>query len=566
MRMIRRRLFPLSAHRVRSVLGAAILLAVGAPGLMAAAATPGGAATPAAAGLPAQATTTTTSTTTTTTTVPTSTTTTQPSGTASGAPVPPSTYWLAGSDGAVYAFGEAPYAGSEAGHQLNRPVVGMAGVPGQKGYWLVASDGGIFAFGTAGFFGSTGAERLNKPIVGMAATPDGRGYWLVAADGGIFTFGDAGFFGSTGAERLNQPIVGMAPTPDGRGYYLVAADGGIFTFGDAVFRGSTGAIHLNQPIVGMALTPDGAGYWLAASDGGIFNFGDATFQGSHGGSPVPAPVVGISAPTTGTGQGYWMAAANGAVYAYGAAVFHGAPTGKVSAPVVAVATGSSLDPYTSGTTGYDISWPQCPGQSNDIPTAPAAVSVVGVNGGAAFNHNNCLSAEAAWGRQGGLTLYMNINSPFVNDPTQGATGPAGTCAPTDSNCMAYNYGYNDAEDAWSYATGLGVASPMWWLDVEGPAGSGNPLWSSDTTANDQVVAGALAALTSLGAQPGIYSTVTQWDEIAGSSYAPDVPAWRAGAGDITGAQSLCTTSSFTSGQTWLVQYGSPNPVDNDYAC
>ncbi len=546
--MILRDLFPSSVSslaRLMVALGAAALLTAGAA-------------------VPAQAQTTTT--TTSTTTLPT-TTTTQPSGTGSGAPVPPSTYWLAGADGSVYSFGEAPFAGSEAGHSLAKPVVGMAGVPGQKGYWLVASDGGIFAFGTARFFGSTGAERLNQPIVGMAATPDGQGYWLVASDGGIFTFGDAGFFGSTGAERLNQPIVGMAPTPDGRGYYLVASDGGIFTFGDAVFRGSTGAIHLNQPIVGMALTPDGAGYWLAAADGGVFNFGDATFQGSHGGSPVPAPVVGISAPTTGAGQGYWMVAANGAVFSYGSAVFHGAQTNKVSAPVVTVATTLSLDPYTSGTTGYDISWPQCPDQSNDIPSAPAAVSVVGVNGGAAFNHNDCLPAEAAWGRQGGLTLYMNINSPFVNDttPSHGATGPAGTCAPTDSNCMAYNYGYNAAEDAWSYAAGQGVVSPMWWLDVEGPAGSGNPLWSSDTAANDQVVAGALAALTGLGAEPGIYSTITQWDEIAGSTYAPDVPAWRAGAGDITGAQNLCT-ASFTSGETWLVQYGSPNPVDNDYAC
>ena len=546
--MIRRYLFPLSAHRLRWALCAAALLSVGAAGLSAG---PAPAAAATAAATPAQATTTTT----------------QPPGTASGAPVPPSTYWLAGADGAVYSFGEAPFAGSEAGHTLAKPVVGMAGVPGQKGYWLVASDGGIFAFGTARFFGSTGAERLNKPIVGMAATPDGQGYWLVASDGGIFTFGDAAFLGSTGAERLNQPIVGMAPTADGQGYYLVASDGGIFTFGDAVFQGSTGAIHLNQPIVGMALTPDGAGYWLAAADGGIFNFGDATFQGSHGGSPVPAPVVGISVPTTGTsaGQGYWMVAANGAVYAYGSAVFHGAQTNKVSAQVVTVAATLSLDPYTSGTTGYDISWPQCPDQSNDIPSASAAVSVVGVNGGAAFNHNDCLPAEAAWGRGGGLTLYMNINSPFVNDPTQGATGPAGTCAPADSNCMAYNYGYNAAQDAWAYAAGQGVASPMWWLDVEGPAGSGNPLWSSNTAANDQVVAGALAALTGLGAEPGIYSTITQWDEIAGSSYAPDVPVWRAGAGSIGGAQNLCT-ASFTSGETWLVQYGSPNPVDNDYAC
>ena len=120
------------------------------------------------------------------------------------------------------------------------------------GYWLVGSDGGIFSFGDAQFYGSTGAIHLNQPIVGMAATPDGKGYWLVASDGGIFSFGDAQFYGSTGAIHLNQPIVGMAATPDGKGYWLVASDGGIFSFGDAQFYGSTGAIHLNSPIVGMA--------------------------------------------------------------------------------------------------------------------------------------------------------------------------------------------------------------------------------------------------------------------------------------------------------------------------
>ena len=35
-----------------------------------------------------------------------------------------------------------------------------------KGYWLVGSDGGVFSFGDASYYGSTGAMTLNKPIVG----------------------------------------------------------------------------------------------------------------------------------------------------------------------------------------------------------------------------------------------------------------------------------------------------------------------------------------------------------------------------------------------------------------
>jgi hypothetical protein len=129
----------------------------------------------------------------------------------------------------------------------------MAATPDGLGYWLTASDGGVFAFGDAVFAGSAGSIPLTKPIVGMAATPDGLGYWLVASDGGVFSYGSARFFGSTGAIRLNRPIVGVASTPDGLGYWLVASDGGIFAFGDAPFRGSTGGIVLNRPIVGIAV-------------------------------------------------------------------------------------------------------------------------------------------------------------------------------------------------------------------------------------------------------------------------------------------------------------------------
>ncbi len=173
----------------------------------------------------------------------------------------------------------------------------MAATPDGRGYWLVGSDGGIFTYGDAGYYGSTGASHLNQPVVGMAATPDGRGYWLVGSDGGIFTFGDAGYYGSTGSLHLNQPVMGMAATPDGGGYWLVGSDGGIFTFGDAGYHGSTGALHLNEPVIGMAATPDGGGYWLVASDGGIFTFGNATFEGSGGYGSIGIIVTPSSAYT-----------------------------------------------------------------------------------------------------------------------------------------------------------------------------------------------------------------------------------------------------------------------------
>src|SRR5579884_273030 len=415
------------------------------------------------------------------------------------APAPPSTYWMAGRDGSVYSFGNAPSAGSEAGKTLTRPIVGMAGVPNKAGYWLVASDGGIFSFGNASFYGSTGAIKLNRPIVGMAATPDGAGYWLVASDGGIFTFGDAGFFGSTGALKLAEPIVAMMPTPNGLGYWLVASDGGVFTFGDAGFFGSTGAIKLAEPIVGAAATPDGLGYWLVASDGGIFSFGDARFFGSLGATKLNAPIIGMATPAD--GGGYWLAAADGGIFNFGDAGFKGSLGGtSTKAPIVAVATATSLDPYQPGATGYDISWPQCGGS---YPQAPFGVAVVGVNDGKMFTQNPCLSSEATWGEQAVLTLYINTNSPTADASSQAMSGPAGNCAATDANCQSYNYGYNAAKASYQYAQQAGAVSPMWWLDVE----TANN-WSTDTAANDQVIAGAVAALQAAGVQPGVYSTPT----------------------------------------------------------
>jgi ribosomal protein L24E len=244
-------------------------------------------------------------------------------------------YWLAGAEGAVYAFGAAEELG-RVGAAVRQPIAGMAATPSGEGYWLVGADGGLFGFGDARFLGSTGNKALNRPVVGMAATPTGSGYWFVAADGGIFTFGDAGFYGSTGALRLNRPVVGMAATPSGRGYWFVAADGGVFTFGDAAFYGSTGSIRLNKPIVGMAPTPTGAGYWLIASDGGVFTFGDAGFYGSTGSMRLNAPIVGLS-PTP-SGAGYWFVASDGGVFTFGDAAFAGSVGGTALArPVTAMA-------------------------------------------------------------------------------------------------------------------------------------------------------------------------------------------------------------------------------------
>ncbi|HZQ27551.1 MAG TPA: polysaccharide deacetylase family protein, partial [Acidimicrobiales bacterium] len=209
--------------------------------------------------------------------------------------------WVAASDGGVFAFGDAVFAGSLGGRLLNQAVVGMAATPSGRGYWLVAADGGVFAFGDAVFAGSLGGRLLNQVVVGMAATPSGRGYWLVAADGGVFAFGDAVFHGS-GAGKVTAGVVSLVVAPDGQGYWLVSSDGAVLARGGAPAVGSLRDLALSRPVVAGAASPTGQGLWLVGGDGGIFALGDAAFTGARPWT-TPGTVAVAVLPTAG---GYWV--------------------------------------------------------------------------------------------------------------------------------------------------------------------------------------------------------------------------------------------------------------------
>ena len=474
-------------------------------------------------------------------------------------------YWLLTDNGGIMSFGGTQLFGSAT--NLGAPVVGMAPSADGLGYWIVAANGQVAAQGDAPALGSIPWVTADNPIVAVAATPDGKGYWLASARGGVLTYGDAQFYGSLGGVPLNRPIVGMSASPDGRGYRLVASDGGIFTFGDAAFHGSTGAMRLNQPIVGMAATPDNGGYWLVAADGGVFTFGDAPFDGSAGAIHLDSPVVGMS--RTPDGGGYWLSAADGGVFTYGNAPFRGSVGGiQLLHAVIAMASGpgsgsgvgisanEGLGPYPSGSVGYDISWPQC---GNGYPGAEHAVGIVGVNDGHAFSTNPCLADEVRWaGPAHGL--YMNLNSPSGSSNSAGGSGPAGNCAPSDTYCWSYNYGYAAALASVRTAAGQGAMAQQWWLDVE----TGN-YWTGDTGANARVIQGATDALHSQGLTVGVYSTPYQWGEITGGARF-GIPVWVATGIAMSDPGSWCVPAhSFNGGNVWMVQFGLDG-FDGDYAC
>ena len=175
-------------------------------------------------------------------------------------------YWIFTDRGRAVAFGAARHHGDVHHLPLNGPIVDSVATPTGAGYYQVGSDGGIFASGDAVFHGSIqtvvdalspGTEAvdwLSAPIVGLVTTPDGSGYWLVASDGGTFSFGGAPFRGSVPqvlpGVGLNAPINGMVAYGDG--YLMVASDGGVFTFSDKAFLGSLGGESLESAVTAIA--------------------------------------------------------------------------------------------------------------------------------------------------------------------------------------------------------------------------------------------------------------------------------------------------------------------------
>jgi hypothetical protein len=194
-------------------------------------------------------------------------------------------YWLVGSRGGVYPYGDAT---SHPAIPHAHPIAGIVAAPG-GGYWLYTAYGKLYPSAGTTWFGSPFASGFRgSSITGMAATADGRGYWLVDSAGRVFAYGDA-----TRYARLwhAHPIVGIAAAPGG-GYWLYTAYGNVYaTPGTSWYRSPVSSGFRGSSIRGMAVTPDGKGYWLVTRGGTVFSYGDAPAL-----SPTPPshPALGLA--------------------------------------------------------------------------------------------------------------------------------------------------------------------------------------------------------------------------------------------------------------------------------
>ncbi|MDP9072593.1 MAG: hypothetical protein M3N98_00215 [Actinomycetota bacterium] len=215
--------------------------------------------------------------------------------------------------------------------------------------------------------------------------------------------------------------------------------------------------------------------------------------------------------------------------------------------------------------GSDVSWPQCGGA---LPAYPG-FGIVGVNDGRPFTNNPCLASEYHWAAAAGRPgFYLNTANPGGAGSAidwYGQRSPRPSCSPADEAACAYNFGFQGAVQAFSYANTQAAAGPghTWWLDVE----TSNS-WSNDRVSNLASISGAIDALRIRGVLVGVYSTGYQWGRITGGARRPDLPNWVPGAGSLGEAAARCTGRySFSGGPVVVTQFLNESvDFDYDYAC
>lgn len=193
---------------------------------------------------------------------------------------------------------------------------------------------------------------------------------------------------------------------------------------------------------------------------------------------------------------------------------------------------------------YDISWPNC-GKQVAIRTERG---IVGVLGGLNFHKNPCLAQEA--GAFGKADAYVNTGYPGRDKALKYGSYPK-KCAPSDENCLAYDYGYAAADFAVKQATLAGLMPANWWLDVETENS-----WSDNTSINRSALNGGYDRLRRVASSGlvGFYSYPGQWKLLTGDWH-NGRPVWSAtGSRDYETAFQACQEPSFSGGRVLLAQY------------
>ncbi|HUD06109.1 MAG TPA: hypothetical protein VMR18_04325 [Candidatus Saccharimonadales bacterium] len=211
-----------------------------------------------------------------------------------------------------------------------------------------------------------------------------------------------------------------------------------------------------------------------------------------------------------------------------------------SAAIIILMFGLVLNDHQSqrvNLTSNDVSWPNC----GDSAIVNSPTGIIGVNGGLDFRLNPCPNKEASWFAN--YALYINTGYPGNSYGKKYLLNPK-KCQTSDSQCLAYNWGYNATKYSIDYADSEGIHSPLWWLDVET-----DNSWTSSIGVNRASILGAIDAINHYVFMPkiGIYSDDLQWNTLVGS-WNLRLPTWTAtGASTRSVAKESCSEKSFDNG-------------------
>jgi hypothetical protein len=235
----------------------------------------------------------------------------------------------------------------------------------------------------------------------------------------------------------------------------------------------------------------------------------------------------------------------------------------LSAAAVGVALGHASAPVTaSDRHGYDVSWPQCSGDSaRNLPAGRPSYVILGLTDGSGHTVNPCLNAQLSWARTGGVRTgaYLVASYPSRLQRSVASDGLFGQCG-TSRLCRLRNDGASQADDAVATMRSVGLRSPRVWIDVEFRH---SYAWSHTNVANAAVIEGIVRGLRADHVPMGVYTTSLMWRDIVGG-YRLDVPNWLpSGDGRPQDAMSMCSSSA-TGGVTWLAQY--TRGLDSDLTC
>lgn len=256
----------------------------------------------------------------------------------------------------------------------------------------------------------------------------------------------------------------------------------------------------------------------------------------------------------------------------GRAVLSGAAMLAVTGGLQLPASAASL--YT-GTTGFDVSYPQCAITSYAGSGLATGFAMVGVGDGRPFTSSPCAGAELAAAKSyvsGPVGVYFNtgyagayaksIDQSLCGPAAKTNTGASGSAHVIKSEDQAWAIGCSEALYAEKEVTALGVSPATWWADIE----TGNS-WSTNTALNYYTVKGMFWLAQHDNLTMGAYSYTSAWDKLLGSyATSPDLAIqadWQAFLGG-------CAATGFSGSPLWVYQSGTTTvgatSVDNDYGC